>query len=452
MPDRFPSSTAGATWRLADAAGQARDADLGLRQTLLLVNASGFLVGFYAMHNQWIQLAWFGLMTTAWFWAGGFQDFMQSLRRDAWLVSLVGLTSLLLVRSSIIESPGMGIENLWAGWFKTVLLLAVLMMLWQAGSRPRSVRALGLPLVVTACATAVGSMMIFYILSSGAVIGTRLSNWFIYGGWNSVCTGMTFGFAATWAVYSWHQATARRERIIWLLMSLLLIAATLMTMSRGAFLALVIAHAGLIFARGWRYSRKPAGLLLSCIILFQLSAPLISRIAVWDASRRLSVSSEPVTREILADQIIAANPAARLVERADNGRFEIYGAALQSMTTWQDWLWGKGLWSANDFWSCSLQWYPEHLHSVFMDALVRGGIPTLLGLLAIIGWGLRRAFVLAREGEELWFMLACFGCAGLLFDGDSAFSLLTIPRFEVLILWVPLVIASARYSIVRCRV
>ena len=87
-----------------------------------------------------------------------------------------------------------------------------------------------------------------------------------------------------------------------------------------------------------------------------------------------------------------------------------------------------------------------------MDALVRGGIPTLLGLLAIIGWGLCRAFVLAREGEELWFMLACFGCAGLLFDGDSAFSLLTVPRFEVLILWVPLVIASARYSIVRRRV
>jgi hypothetical protein len=38
----------------------------------------------------------------------------------------------------------------------------------------------------------------------------------------------------------------------------------------------------------------------------------------------------------------------------------------------------------------------------------------------------------------------------VLFDGDSAFSLLTVPRFEVLILWVPLVIASARYSMVRC--
>jgi len=73
----------------------------------------------------------------------------------------------------------------------------------------------------------------------------------------------------------------------------------------------------------------------------------------------------------------------------------------------------------------------------------------LLGLLAILGCGLRRCFLLARDGEELWFMLACFGCAGVIFDGDSAFSLLTIPRFETLILWVPLVIASARYTIAR---
>jgi hypothetical protein len=35
------------------------------------------------------------------------------------------------------------------------------------------------------------------------------------------------------------------------------------------------------------------------------------------------------------------------------------------------------------------------------------------------------------------------------FDGDSAFSLLTLPRFETLLLWVPLVIASARYQIVE---
>jgi O-antigen ligase len=119
------------------------------------------------------------------------------------------------------------------------------------------------------------------------------------------------------------------------------------------------------------------------------------------------------------------------------------------MTTWQDWLFGKGLWSENDFWSCSLDWYPEHLHSIFMDAFVRGGLLGLAGLLLIIGWALRRAFLLARAGEELWLVLASFGITGLVFDGDSAFSLLTLPRFETLLLWVPLVIASARYQIVE---
>ena len=73
----------------------------------------------------------------------------------------------------------------------------------------------------------------------------------------------------------------------------------------------------------------------------------------------------------------------------------------------------------------------------------------MLGLLAVLGWGWCRALVLARRGEEIWFMLACFGIAGVLFDGDSAFSLLTVPRFEPLLLWVPLVIASARLSLLK---
>jgi hypothetical protein len=190
-------------------------------------------------------------------------------------------------------------------------------------------------------------------------------------------------------------------------------------------------------------------LLVGCVLLFQWSAPVIASLGAQAVSVRTGLAPGSVTPEMLSDTIIAPNPAARVIERADNGRFEIYDAAWHSMTTWQDWLLGKGLWSANDFWSCSLDWYPAHLHSVFMDALVRGGVPTLLGLLGLIGWGGWRAWVLAREGEALWFMLACYGVAGLIFDGDSAFSLCSLPRFEALILWVPLVIASASFTLTR---
>lgn len=450
MPERSPSSAAtGVTWRLADVADLTREADARLRETLVLNNAAGFLLGYYAMYNQWIQLGWFAVMTALWFWVGGFQDFMQSLRRDRWMMALLGLVFLLLTRSSMIESPGMSMGELWLGWFEAGMLMAVLMMLWQAASIPRALRVIGLPLAVTATATAIGSILIFYVFDSSAVFGVRLRNWFVFGGWNSVCTGFTFGFAAIWSVYSWHQAGRRATKLGWLLMSVILIWATLMTMSRGALLAMVLGHAALWAARGWRCSWRQISLLVSCILLFQMAAPFISRMGAREISSRLGIHESAVTTEMMADGVIDPNPVGRFVARADNGRFEIYQAAIQSMTTWQDWLLGKGLWSANDFWSCSLAWYPEHLHSIFMDALVRGGIPTLLGLLAILACGLRRCFLLARDGEELWLMLASFGCAGVIFDGDSAFSLLTIPRFETLILWVPLVIASARYTIAR---
>jgi hypothetical protein len=356
---------------------------------------------------------------------------------------------LMLARSSLLESPGLTMQMLWRGWLGVGLLSVVLMTLWSVGRQPRALVWLGVPMVGVAALAALGSILVFYMLETEAVFGVRLRNWFIYGGWNSVCTGMTFGFAAVWASYAWNKSQVREEKLIWLAAAVTLIMATLLTMSRGAIFALVMAHAVWILTLGWRAALKPLMLLIGCITFFQVSAPVISSLAAQDVSEKLGIAASDVTDEMLADGVVAANPAARAFERSDNGRFAIYAAAFSSMTTWQDWLFGKGLWSENDFWSCSLDWYPEHLHSIFMDAFVRGGLLGLAGLLLIIGWALRRAFLLARAGEELWLVLASFGITGLVFDGDSAFSLLTLPRFETLLLWVPLVIASARYQIVE---
>ncbi len=428
------------------AAGRAIEQDVTLRRGLMLVNATGFLAGYFAMPNQWVQVAWFVLMSAVWFWAGGFQDFFEGLRRDRWLAAVAGLASLMLVRSSVLESPGMSMGSLWAGWCGTGLLLAVLLLLWRTARTPRVSRTVGLPLVLVAWVTAVGSMVLFYGLRPDAVFGSRLQNWFVYGGWNTVCTGLTFGFAATWAAACWARAEERREKWLWLVLLLPLVAATFFTMSRGALLALVAGHAGLLVVCGWRRAWRPLVLLAGMIALFLASAPLVSRIALDQISTRLGVPVQELTDDMIADSVVPADPVGRMVTRADNGRGVIVVAALKSLTTWQDWAFGKGLWASNDSWSCSLRWYPEHMHSVFTDALVRGGLPGLLGLLAVVGWGLWRAAVLARQGEEIWLMLGCFGIAGVLFDGDSAFTLLSVPRYEALILWAPLVMASARAS------
>lgn len=448
MSERPSTSAASLTWRLSEATSMVAAADVQLRQRLAALSSIGFLLGYFCMHNQWVQVAWIGIMTLAWFWEGGFQDFIDSLRMDRWLFGVTALFLLLLARSSLLESP-MTPMSYWRGWLGTGLLTMSLMTLWCVARQPRSPVWLAVSMIAGASLSAVGSMLVSYVLESDAVFGRRLENWFVYGGWNTVCTGMTFGFASVWATWNWHHTRDRLERAVWLLAAVTLIFATLLTMSRGALLAVVAANAVWLLVLGWRRAWKPVMLTVGCVVLFQVCAPLIAHLGSRDVSQHLGIDASELTPELLGDGIVAANPAARFVERADNGRFAIYRAAIGSLTTWSDWTLGKGLWAENDCWSCSLWWYPEHLHSVFMDALVRGGVPGLAGLLFLLGWGLRRALALAREGEGVWLVLSSFGIAGVLFDGDSAFSMLTLPRFETLILWVPLVIASARHVTTR---
>ncbi len=448
VPQRPSSSASVRSWRVSDAtAALAGSRSLSVRQSLLLAGTAGFLGGYFVFYDQWLQLGWGLLTVTAWLLMGGVQELAGGLRRDRWLTAALGLLFVLMVRSSVLESPGVNMRSLWLGWANSALLAGFLLTLWQAARLPRAMAALGKPLVVLAAVAALVSLVVFYSLHPEGLFGSRLRNWFVFGGWNSVCSGLTFGFAACWAAYGWNTAAEPRERRRWLLALLLLEAATLFTLSRGALLALLTGHTVLLLAQGWRQARKPVLLLLAVLAAFQLSAPLLARLAIQDASKRMGLADTAAAAQVIGDAVVSPNPMQAAMARSDNGRFVIYEAALGTLTGWQDWLFGKGLWADNDCWSCSLRWYPEHLHSLFLDALIRGGLPGLLGLAAVFGWGARRAWQLARRGEGLWIMLAGYGVTGLLFDGDSAFALVSVARYEPLLFWTPLVIASARWQL-----
>lgn len=441
------------TWRLAPATAMVGMGEQSQTQVRLVsFSIVGFLLGFYAMHNQWLQLGWMTACMVAVLATEARCLFWEAWRTDRWMQG-VGMIFLLgMARSSLLDSPGMTFSSFLSGWLGSLLLLLTLSQLWQVGKQPRSPSWMGITLVFSATLTAVTSYVIFSLLADGSSIGMPLKNWFVYGGWNTVCTGMTFGFASLWASFRWRESaatSARWKNLAWLLATMVLIFATLQTLSRGALMALVVAHVAWLLPQGWRAGWRPMALLIACMACFQLSAPILSRLATEEVAADLGVTAETVKSQIQDFGVIPPNPAMRALERGDNGRFAIYTAALSSMTTWQDWLLGKGLWASNDAWSCSLWWYPEHLHSVFMDAVVRGGVAALLGILCITYWGLKRAWLLAVEGESLWFVLACFGTSGLIFDGDSLFTLLSVPRFEPLLYWMPLVIASARFE--ACR-
>ncbi len=441
------------TWQLAPASPRVGLGEQAQTQTRLLsISMVGFLLGFYAMHNQWLQLGWMTACLSTLLASEARSLIWEAWRADRWMQGVAVIFLLGMARSSLLESPGMTLNSFSWGWAGSLFMLLTLGQLWQVGKQPRSPSWMGMTLVLAATLTAVASYTIFSMLSEGSSIGMPLKNWFVYGGWNTVCSGMTFGFASVWASFRWRESassSARWKYFAWLLATILLIFATLQTLSRGALMALTVAHIAWLLPQRWRAAWKPMAVLLTCMACFQLSAPILSRLAAENLAADLGVATETVKSQSQEFGVIPPNPAMRAVERGDNGRFAIYTAAFSSMTTWQDWLFGKGLWSSNDAWSCSLWWYPEHLHSVFLDAGVRGGVPALLGVLFLTGWGLQRAWKLAREGESLWFVLACFGAVALLFDGDSLFTMLSVPRFEPLVFWTPLVIASARFEASR---
>ncbi|HEY1082172.1 MAG TPA: O-antigen ligase family protein [Prosthecobacter sp.] len=451
MSQRPPSTAAGATtWRLEAPAvplgtAGSREQARSLRQMLLLANVAGFLGGYFVLHNQWLQLGWGVILAAIWLMAGGHEEVFEGLRRDRWLQMAAALLGLGLLRSTLVDSPGATVQALWVGWGNSLLLVGFLLSLWQAARLPQPMHGLGRPVVTMAALAAGASLLVFYSLHPQGVFGARLKNWLVYGGWNSVNSGLTFAFAACWAAAGWNEAVGKRQRRLWLVALLLLDAAALLSLSRGAWLALLSGHAVLLLAVGWRRAWKPVVLVAALLALFQISAPMISWLAAKDASKRLGIPNETVAVQQLGDDVVSSNPMQTAVQRSDNGRFLIYGAALNSMTTWQDWLVGKGMWADDDCWSCSLHWYPEHLHGVFWDTFVHGGLPGLLGLAALVGWGMKRAYWLAQNGEPAWIMLAGGGLAGLLCDGDTVWLLVSVARYEPLLFWTPLVIASARF-------
>ncbi len=417
-----------------------------LRMTLLLVNFTGFLAGYFVMFNHWIQLAWFGLTLAAWGMMGNATDLMEGLKKDRWMGALVLLTLGLMIRSSVVYSPDLHLKELSLGWLGGGLLLAFLMVTWKCASLGRRTsRIVGLPVVASACFAAVGSVAIYYLWHPSGVFGMRLLNWFVYGGLNSVCTGLMFGFASMWAAVAWSQAKTSRERWLWLSLQLPLLAATFLTLSRGALLALAVSHAALFLILGWRRAWRACGLFLIAVMTFQLSAPYLCELAAADKSERMGIEDVKKAAALLGDGVIYSDPLNSMVERADTKRFLIYDSVVSNMNDWQDWVWGNGLWESTESWSCSLGWIPEHMHSPFIHVLYGGGVLGLAALLGLLAVGFWRAYQIGKLGEPVWFILAAFGVGGMLFDGESLFTLLSQPRYEPLILWVPLVLASARW-------
>ena len=424
---------------------------LGLAQRLfafvraepLATNALLFVGGYYLMPNGWWQLCLLLCLLMLQACSCRVPDLLLGLRRDHWMQAALGYLVAGVLGSLLVHPPetSLAVVLHWLGG--AALLGLFLLMLWDVGQKPDVVRLMDRVVVGAGAVAAVGSVIVFYFIMPDGLIGDRLQNWFVYGGLHPVCAGLMWGFAATWAACQWNAAAPGKARRWWLRGLVILLAATLLTLSRGALLSIAAAHGALFLLRGWRKAWGPLALLVAMVLAFQLSAPLLTRMADFQERMKTgAVVGRDQTRE-LGDVVVTHNPVKELYQRGDNGRLQLYRHVLSTMTSPADRLFGKGLWASDQAWQAGMSWAPEHMHSVFVSTFYHHGALGLLALLGLLGWGMWRCLQAARAGQDQWLVLACYGVMALTFDGHSMQTLVSVPRFEALMLWLPLAMGCA---------
>ncbi len=390
----------------------------------------GFVAGHSFLPNVWLHLGWLlvaGLVALACIdWTPCFKRWQA----DAGALSVVSFLFWMTTRSCM---PAPALPEIMRGILGVLLLVMFCALVWQQAQSNESLHAMGWVMGMTSALAALISIALSYFILPDHHTGERLTNLLVHGGLNPVCTGLIFGFAALWlAAWVENKSALLPRRIAWAAVVLLNLAAFL-SGSRGAMLALACGHAALFLARGWQRGTAAAGLFVITGVIYFTSAPLLADLTPWR-------SAPPA--------LTATHPLQTALERGDNGRLDIYRAGWHAM----DSLWlGTGQWGVREVWQCELQAKTDitlmsHLHSAFFATFVHGGIIGAVLLLVLLGCGIQRACRLAVQGDATWIALLVFGCSGLLFDGESLASLVTAPRFEGLLFWLPLTVALAHGS------
>lgn len=396
---------------------------------------AGSLAGVFLFHADWMRVAWLTLAAVATFlvldWRATWQSARHDLMRRLGMHFLCWMTFRSLIGYGMVDGDSGMVAS---GWLGGSFLLAVFStLIWLASRDAAKLEALGLWTGVVAACAALISFVAFYALLPGHVFGERLMNALVYGGWNPVSSGLTFGFAVLWLVCLRDNVGTARGRFALTAAIVVLVLAVCFTRSRGALLALLAGLAILAATRGVRRMRGSLIVILVCVAAFACSGPLVERMALWQAG----------SHETVAASGVAARPVSEMVARWDAGRFELYERTLKNLTGLERWLFGIGQWGPEEACCRSLSRLQYHLHSAYFATFIHGGFVGLALLGAVLTVGYRRACGLARSGQDTWLALLGYGCVGLLFDGQTFTSFTSIPQMETLLVAFPLVAASS---------
>jgi O-antigen ligase len=344
----------------------------------------------------------------------------------------------------LVRNPG-ALEHFYTFEFLagSLLLPAFLGSLWLVCRLENGPRLMVQCVLWSAAAAAAAGIAWWYFVLRGHQPGARLRNPLVHGGMNPVATGITLGFGVIAAATSIAETKGWQSRFLLAVLGVISLA-VMLTLSRGALLALAFGLAALPMAYGWRRAWRPMAVAAGVAVLFQFVAGSLTPVKFTPGRTHAGQPGPWATLEVLTN-----NPAREYLARGDSGRREIYRLGLATMDRWDKHLTGAGLWRAELELERLTDGGLNHLHSLFVATWVHSGVIGFAILLALIVTGVRRALALSRTGQPQWLPMLAFGLGGLIFDGHSACSLVTHPRFENLLFWFPIIAIAAGWRQLR---
>jgi hypothetical protein len=133
-----------------------------------------------------------------------------------------------------------------------------------------------------------------------------------------------------------------------------------------------------------------------------------------------------------------------MISRADSGRLQLYKELWYRVEGAAEVIMGRGFWARTTAEPVEIGWPAPHPHGAFISTAYHGGLIGL-GLLGLLIWaGARRSIWLAVRGIDVrWLAFMTAGGASLCFDGHTLALFQTVPLFEPLLFWLPLIAGAS---------
>lgn len=384
----------------------------------------------FVMPLHWVPQFWVLVWTVVALIKGG--ELFHLPRKRGRAVPVLGVVFLGWMWSSVFYGIPGDWQTLTLTAFNGLALVLFLLGVWRVARRPSRLDWMLRGLVGMGVLTALISIPVYYGLRGHDLPAARLENIFPYGlhGLYAVNSGMLWAFAGVAAAAAYTQTESAGRRTLMTLCLAVLTAAVFLTQTRGALLGLGAAMAILMLTR-------PMARWL----------PLLGVIAVtgWTCQSLpalLPAITSPVDQS--SASLLLATPGEHMLSRADSGRLQLYQELWNRVEGAAEVVMGRGFWARTTAEPVEIGWQAPHPHGAFISTAYHGGLIGL-GLLGLLIWaGARRSIWLAVRGIDVrWLAFLAAGTASLCFDGHTLALFQTVPLFEPLLFWLPLVAGAS---------